>query len=339
MKIGFLLPGHLAIGSPYNGVREQANYQAQALIRLGHDVVCLNPWDRHVLEDFDVIQFFVGGLEANTIGIRPAYGIRLLAFAPTIDSNVSFRWYRLAARMGNLFAPIYTIPGSLSRQARTSDVVIARSSYERQRLIQGLGADPNKVKIVLNGVTSPKEADPEQVRERYKLPDEFLLHISTYTHERKNVVRFIQAVGPMGIPVVIAGVASPGPVLDRLRQLCERYPQIKMLGRVDDDTRNGLYAACRVFCLPSRHEGTGLVALEAASYGAAIVITKNGGPPDYFLDMAEYVNDDQEDIRAAVERAWEQPPSTALRDHVVNNLSWESSAQRLIDIYRCDPGL
>jgi glycosyltransferase involved in cell wall biosynthesis len=96
-----------------------------------------------------------------------------------------------------------------------------------------------------------------------------------------------------------------------------------------------LYAACTVFCLPSVHEGTGLVALEAASLGARIVITRNGGPPDYFADMAEYVDPfSVESIRAGVERAWNAAPSDKLRSHVLTNLTWDASARSLISAYR-----
>ena len=55
--------------------------------------------------------------------------------------------------------------------------------------------------------------------------------------------------------------------MDRLQRLAKRYPTVKILGFLDRDVLDSLYAACKVFCLPSRHEGTGLVALEAASHG------------------------------------------------------------------------
>ena len=116
-----------------------------------------------------------------------------------------------------------------------------------------------------------------------------MLHVSGYTQRHKNAVRLAEAVGPTSMPLVMAGTASDGPILRRLQELAARHDTIRLLGNVDRDTLNGMYAACRVFCLPSEIEGTGLVALEAASYGAAIVITPHGGPPDYLLEHAEYV--------------------------------------------------
>jgi len=122
--------------------------------------------------------------------------------------------------------------------------------------------------------------------------------------------------------------------LDEIDRISERFGNVTRLGFMERDELNGLYAACKVFCLPSTHEGTGLVALEAASYGAAVVITRNGGTPDYFLDLAEYVDPDSvENIRQAVERAWNAPPTDALRRHVVDNLSWDQSAASLARAY------
>ncbi|MEM8678115.1 MAG: glycosyltransferase, partial [Planctomycetota bacterium] len=88
------------------------------------------------------------------------------------------------------------------------------------------------------------------------------------------------------------------------------------------------------FCLPSHFEGTGLVAVEAAAFGAAVVITKNGGPPDYFLNHAEYVSrGDADEIAAATQKAWDRYGETELRERVLNTLTWAKSAEALAAAY------
>ena len=47
-------------------------------------------------------------------------------------------------------------------------------------------------------------------------------------------------------------------------------------GKISEDLIK-LYARSKVLCLPSLFEGVGLVALEAACYGAKIAITQIGG--------------------------------------------------------------
>ena len=337
MRIGFLLPANFALAHVGNGVRVQAQAQADALRELGHKVTLLDAWTPFAPEAFEVVHFFSGGFPHYCIGpiLRMTSARCRLVFSPIIDSNVANLPYRLAAALGRLHPKLFTIPGELSRQAQEADAVVCRSVAERQRVIQGLGVQPSKAHIVLNGVSPPRaDIDPDAVRRQFGLPETFCLHVSAYTQPRKNVERLIQAVGPTGLPLVIAGIATDAALLTRLKLAAQPYPGIRFLDYLQPAQRDSLYAAARVFCLPSEHEGTGLVALEAASYGAAIVITRRGGPPDYFLDMAEYVDPDRvEDIRTAVQRAWQAPRSDRLREHLDTTLGWQQSAENLLKVY------
>ncbi|MGH8653533.1 MAG: glycosyltransferase family 4 protein [Gammaproteobacteria bacterium] len=53
-----------------------------------------------------------------------------------------------------------------------------------------------------------------------------------------------------------------------LQQLAHTFGNVRLYNFLDKVTLHRLYAGCRVFCLPSVFEGTGLAAFEAASYGA-----------------------------------------------------------------------
>lgn len=355
MRIGFLLPANYSVGNPGNGVRAQARFQAQALRRLGHEVIELTPWHDHS-QGLDVLHFFQGGFAHY--GIEPARnaGYKALVFAPIIDSNEPNIRYRLAAQLSSISAKVFTIPGVLQAQCRSSDMVVCRSQHERARIVAGLGIDAEKVRVVLNGVERPaaravdSNADADPDANQHAHPDTnastaarlletlpasgFILHVSAYTQARKNVLRLVEAVGPLGIPLVIAGAARPGPVMERLKRLAGDYPTVRLLSFVDEALLHALYRACKVFCLPSLHEGTGLVALEAAAHGAQVVITRNGGPPDYFGSLAHYVDPlDVQDLRRAVESAWNAPSSKALRRHVTTELTWDRSAAALTVVY------
>ncbi|MFO0874689.1 MAG: glycosyltransferase family 4 protein [Phycisphaerales bacterium] len=334
MRIGFLLPAVYCLSGPGNGVRVQALRQAEALRRAGHEVELMEAWTPFERGSIDVAHFFLGGGAFHMIeGVRSA-GVRMLVFAPIIDTNESNRNYRLAARVGGVHRKIFTIPRLYRDQALGSDLVVCRSEHERARVVEGLGVDIERTEIVLNGVDPPPPADPGPARAAHGLPDEYALHVSRYDQPRKNVVRLIEAVGPTGRTLVIAGNAEETRNLALVREAAARFPNVKLLGIQPQELLESLYAGCRVFCLPSVHEGTGLVALEAAVHGAAIVITRNGGPPDYFLDLAEYVDPDRtDDLRAAFERAWQRPRTTALRDHVLRNLTWDRSAACLVEAY------
>lgn len=338
LRIGFLLPSLYALSRPTQGVRVQAWRQAEALRRLGHEVLPLSPWEAAPLESIDVIHFFLGGPLIHRIEELRFLFRASLAFAPMIDSMEPNWRYRLAARIGSLHPRLMTVPGLFRRNALGSDVVIVRSTHERDRMVLGLGVDPAKIEIVLNGIDPPPPVDAELARTRLDLPERFLFHVSSYTQERKNVVRLAEAVGPLGYPLIVAGAAVEGRELDRLRALAQRHPQIRLLGHLDLETLLSAYAACDTFCLPSLNEGTGLVGLEAGALGAKIVVTRNGGPPDYYGDLAEYVDPlDVADIRAAVARAWAKPKDDRLARHIRAELTWDKSAARLVESYMAHP--
>jgi glycosyltransferase involved in cell wall biosynthesis len=229
-----------------------------------------------------------------------------------------------------LLPKFFTVPRLYQDQCRASDVIIARSRYDRERLVRSLGADPARVEIVLNGIDPPSEADPALARRRFNLPEEFALHASQYATPNKNAVRMCEAIGPTGRPFILVGQAQPGAILDRLRSLAERYSNIMLLGFMERPVLDSLFAGCRVLCLPSMHEGTGLVALEGAVRGAEVVITRRGGPPDYFLNWGHYCEPtDVRSIREAFVSAWNTPRRSELRDHILNNLTWDHSGASL----------
>jgi glycosyltransferase involved in cell wall biosynthesis len=338
MRIGFLLPTSFALSTRGNGIAEQARRQAEALEQLGHQVIRLNPWEWQDERELDVLHFFLGGhTMANAVESRNLCKPGVLVFSPIIDSNQPFISYRLAAALGSGFSRLTTVPGLLRRQARVSDVVVCRSTHEILRLSRGLGIPSDKLVMVLNGCpppAAPLPADQAVLRQKLQLPQDFVLHISAFTQGRKNVLRLLDATERLGYPLVIAGTPQPGPIMTELERRARGSDRLRIMGFVDEPTKAALYSLCRVFCLPSVHEGTGLVALEAGAAGANLVITRNGGPPDYFLNYAEYVDPHSaRSIQEGIARAWRAPRNQNLRQHIVEQLSWTQSGRSLERLY------
>ena len=76
------------------------------------------------------------------------------------------------------------------------------------------------------------------------------------------------------------------------------------------------------------------MALEAAAHGAKVVITSKGGPPDYFGQHATYVHSPSvKSISDAVTESWNNVPTDDLKDHVLQNLSWQNSAKHIHSLY------
>jgi glycosyltransferase involved in cell wall biosynthesis len=337
MRIGFLLPTHFSVGTRGSGIAEQARRQAEALESLGHAVVRLNPWEWQDERELDVLHFYLGG--PNMKGVVEHRNLSkpgVLVFAPIIDSNQSFAAYRVAAALGGLSERFSTVPAILRRQALASHAVVCRSSHEVQRVSRGLGIPSEKIATVLNGCP-PSARAPDgasEIRDRLRLPSEFVLHISAFTQDRKNVLKLIEATQRLGYPLVIAGTAKAGRVMTEIERLAQGNDRLRILGFIDEPTKAALYSLCRVFCLPSIHEGTGLAALEAGAAGAGVVITCNGGTRDYFLEHARYVDPRSvQSIQDGIARAWEVPGGEGLREHIARRLSWLESGRALERVY------
>ncbi|MCX5662927.1 MAG: glycosyltransferase [Planctomycetota bacterium] len=331
MKIGWLMPGGYAVVPRGDGRKVQALHQVAALEALGHEVVRLSPWNEFP-DGLDVLHIFEGAF-GNIVGAyRRPPKVGVVSLVPALDSNTPYWLYRAAAVAGSLTGNLLTNQGVHRMQSRRSDLVIARSESEKQRLIHGLGIDPAKtgIEIVLNGMTPPTPLDAAQARQRLGFAEDYVLHVSVYTDARKNLLRLIEAINQTPYPLVIAGRAVPGKELERIKALAAKNPRVRLMGFVEYTTLQDLYAACKVFALPSHNEGTGLVALEAAAQGASVVITKMGGPPDYFGPWTQYVDPySVPSIREALKKAWDQPRTGELQKHVLANLTWEQSARSL----------
>jgi glycosyltransferase involved in cell wall biosynthesis len=334
VKIGFLLPGNYGLAGPGNGVRHQAEALVRELEKLGHAVTKLDPWQAETAEDFDVVQFFVGGYAHERIEAR-LHGAGVTVFAPIIDTNAPNWLYRASAALGDIHPKIRTLQGLYRHQALMADGVMVPSRFAHRRVVRGLGIPPDKVRIVLNGIDPSAARGREEDLERFDLPDDFLLFVGAFGNPRKNVRRLIEATRALGYPLVIAGSSGPAEEAQRVRRAAERAGSVHFLGFVSDRERDALYRACRALCLPSIYEGTGLAALEAAAVGTSVVVTERGGPPDYFGEWVDYVDPfDVSSIRNAIVRAWEEEKAPlGLVRQVKEELTWENSARQLLGFY------
>ncbi len=87
--------------------------------------------------------------------------------------------------------------------------------------------------------------------------------------------------------------------------------------------------------LPSWFETTGLSSLEAAAMGCNLVITRKGDTEEYFGDMAYYCEpDDISSIREAVLNAYSAPKNPKLKDHILENYTWNKTAEQTLNAYK-----
>ena len=145
-------------------------------------------------------------------------------------------------------------------------------------------------------------------------PGDFVLYVGRI-EPRKNVLGLVEGVRAAGLPLVVIGDALPG--YEGYADDCRRAGRgfARWLPRVDHDDPMlaSAYAAARVLALPSWFETPGLVALEAALAGTAVVVTPHGCTREYFGDRVGYARPDRpSEIARAVADAWDDGPDPGL---------------------------
>lgn len=236
------------------------------------------------------------------------------------------RWYmRAITRLGLLRA----------------DRVIVPSTWVRDALVRRYRVPADRVHIV------PEAAAPEMarvtdrdrlrsVRDRYRLPDRFILSVGTLEpgKNREVLLLALDILRRRGVSrvLVIAGGRGWGPSASRLP------PSIVHLGYVPDADLPALYSLADVFVFPSWLEGFGLPPLEALACGTPTVASPRPAMPEVLGDAVLYADPrDPATWADAIERA---ATDSALREVLVARglaraagYSWRRAAAETIAVY------
>lgn len=294
MKIAYVLSESACV-SPYSGIRIQAETWAGELERQGQQVVRVSPWEQQDWQSYDAIHIFGYCTMLNSLSRIPNKNI---AFSPIIDSFQPIWKYRLVTYWGSNRLRLTSHNYELRQAARYIRIWCVRTQFEYDYVHRAYGISPSMIAIIpLSYRVTPPEVYPDK--------ESFCLHVSKITDQRKNVERLVDAAIKYRFRLVMAGsVDYAAYERSSLKTKIESNDHITYLGRVSDEQLLQLYSSAKVFSLPSIGEGVGLVALEAAACGCDVVVTRIGGPKEYYNGHAFLVDPyDADTIGEAVLKA------------------------------------
>ena len=227
------------------------------------------------------------------------------------------------------------------RLLESADRVLPNSRSEADLLHQTFalnGTFYDRVNVIPNGIApdlfDPAPTPSEVFAEQYGVRD-FVLEVGAIS-PIKNQLGVIEALYDLPVPLVFVG--QPAEAMPEYAEQCKtlgkKRGNVLFIDRLPHEDLPGIYALAQVHVLPSWRETPGLASLEAAAAGCHIVTTSIGSTRDYFGDWAWYCYpDDLDSIRRGVTEALQAPRSTALREQILSQFTWQRAGEATLAAY------
>jgi len=275
----------------------------------------------------------------------------------------------IVARLVQIFSPvpvvltvhggdIFAFQGLMGRLLKRSalkraDACTANSAFTREQVLQLCPAA--NVSIVPMGV-DVAEFEPGQpnlsLRRKLGVASEMILFVGRLV-EKKGVHNLLAAMQRVlkkfpKATLVLVGDGTQRLELERMAERLEIAGAVRFLGKLPHEQLPEYYAAADLFVGPSvvdrsgDTEGLGVVFIEAASAGLAIVGTSVGGISDVLIHEVTGIAvepDQPEALAAAIERllcdeSLRRRLGEAARQHALSQFSWGQVVARFSSIFR-----
>ncbi len=237
------------------------------------------------------------------------------------------------------------VPKSVNKAAH----ILADSESTKIDLQELLNVPAEKISVVGAGVETrfqpvTDSAILESVREKYHLPQDFVLGLGTL-EPRKNFTGLITAFEQIAdaepdLHLVIAG--GKGWLYEPIFAAADASPvkaRIHLIGFVADEDLPALYTLADIFAYPSFYEGFGIPLLEAMACGTPIVTADNSSLPEVLGNVGLLV--DADDIETLGQTIQLMHGTDHFRVRCVPEgikraaqFTWERAAQNLLDVYQ-----
>lgn len=151
---------------------------------------------------------------------------------------------------------------------------------------------------------------------------------------RKSTLTLVKALKNTQYKLVLVGKESQNQK-QYVQQVHEEAGEnVFFLGAIPHNDLKNLYKVAKVHALVSWMETPGLSTLEAAAMDCNVVVTRKGDTYDYFEDYAYYCEpDDIQSIKAAVDKAYNNPVNPKLKQKVLEKYIWEKTAEETLKGY------
>jgi glycosyltransferase involved in cell wall biosynthesis len=169
------------------------------------------------------------------------------------------------------------------RALQNADRILAVSTYTRERLLQHLPLDPNRIQLLPNTFDASRfrvASKPAHLLQRFGLRADqpILLTVNRLAagepfHSYDQILAALPTI-QTSLPDVHYVIVGKGDDRPRLEQLIAKHQMqhcVTLAGFVPDEDLPDFYNLCDVFAMPSKLEGFGIVYLEALASGKPVL--------------------------------------------------------------------
>jgi len=236
---------------------------------------------------------------------------------------------------------------------KRADAIITDSECSRKDIVKHAGINPEKIYTIYLAAgeeftqIEKSEVRTEKFKKKYGLPEKFILYVGDVTWN-KNLPRFLEAVGKIGVPLIMAGKALTDNNFDKsnpwnqdlikVKKMVKENKKVRLLGFVPTEDLVVLYNIATVFVMPSIYEGFGLPVLEAMSCGCPVVTTKEGSLAEITGEASSFVDPySVESISKGILNLFKnqdlQKDLSVKGLNQAKKFSWKKTAQETMNIY------
>lgn len=221
-----------------------------------------------------------------------------------------------------------------------ADEVIVISDVIRNLIKSKYGRTKN-VHLIYNGVSTPEVCDyPEYFSELGIEKGNYILGMCRFVPE-KNLHYLVEAFVKVknilhdgaSVKLVLAGDTDFEDDYSRSLKKMAREHGIILTGFIKGRKLHSLLSNCRVYCLPSSHEGLPIALLEAMSYGVKVIVSDIPANLEVGLEKDDYFPvGNIDELSLKLKSVIEQPLKHIHYD--MSKYDWNKIADDVMDIYR-----
>ncbi len=224
--------------------------------------------------------------------------------------------------------------------AKASEKIISVSEFSKGRIIDLLNVDSQKIVVipsaVYEGVTKNYGKKIDEIKEKYDLPEKYIMTLSTL-EPRKNMAMLLEAYVAVqdSVPYDLVLVGRKGWKMDDVISQYNSMNRIHITGFVDDEDISVIYKNAMCFVFPSLYEGFGLPPVEALALGTPVLSSNAASLPEVLRKQAAYFeNRNRKDLinkLVNLEKNLNSMPNT-LDDFQLRNFTFEASANKVLKL-------